>query len=134
MTDYSRTQAAAPVRQHAETGSVHGDQRHQFPALIAMAEAEGNGLQHNSANHRVAKRGKLTLQIATKNQLLAEASGHRERHPNNHFEPRLRQHLAHGRRWNDLKQIDEPLHGTANNEDECDADANVAEHMNSPRP
>src|SRR5579863_7658290 len=127
MPDYSRTQTVAPVRKHAETGTVDGDQRHQFPALISMAEAEGNGLKHNSANQRVGKCRKLTLEISTKNHLLAEASGQREQDPSNHFKPRLRHHRAHFLRWNDFQQIGEPLYGAATNDDECDADAKIAE-------
>ena len=59
--DATAVQAWEPVRKRAETGSVQCDQRHQFPALISVTEAEGNGLKHNSGNQRVGKRRKLTL-------------------------------------------------------------------------
>jgi len=53
--DHAGTQAAAPVRKQSEEDAVHGDEQHEFPALISVTGAEGDALEYDSAGGRLGK-------------------------------------------------------------------------------
>src|SRR5208282_1622091 len=53
--DHAGTQAAAPVRQQTEQTAIHGDEQHEFPALISVTGAEGDALEYDSAGGRLGQ-------------------------------------------------------------------------------
>ena len=86
MAEHAGPQAAAPVCEPAKAGSVDSDDRHQPPALVAVAEAESNRLQRDAADEGASEHGKLPLKIAAKNHFLAESPRQGQQDPKNHFD------------------------------------------------
>src|SRR5690242_15839863 len=94
MAEHAGAQAAPPLRQPSETHPIDRDNRHQFPALVAVTETKNDALEGDSPQQRASEYGKLPLQVATKDHFLAETSGYGQRYPKDQFEWRLRQHSA----------------------------------------
>src|ERR1700730_231613 len=101
-----------------------------------MGQAEDQSLQHHCKIAPSCKREKLFLEIATKDDLFAKTSRHRNDDPEARFRDPLREEWLGGLRFHEtvagdlLKRREDD--GYDSPEDQCDTD--VAKHIDRPCP
>ncbi len=92
MSDHARANGPPPVSQKPKHRSKHGDENYHTKTLVRKSHAKRSGRNENCGGKALREGRELSLQVASKDRLLADARGDRERDPPGKFHSSVREH------------------------------------------